>query len=240
VTLGLPKAILLDLDDTILEDSGVTVECWREACVASCAPDMGVGADALLEAIQKTRGWYWSNPARHRDGRLDLDRARQEVVSIALATLDLDVPALAQDVARRYGAMRDERIRPFPDAVETVRWLRARGFRLALLTNGNAISQRAKVDRFQLAELFQVILIEGELGFGKPDPRVYTMALDALQATPEEAWIVGDNYEWEVAAPKRLGMTSIWVDVMGRGLPKHEIVPDRVIRTLSELRALIA
>ena len=240
MTLRFPKAILLDLDDTILEDSGVTLECWREACVACCAPETGVDADALLQAIQKTRGWYWSNPERHRDGRLDLDRARQEVVSIALATLETDAPALAERVARRYGAMRDERIRPFPDAVETVRWLKARGFRLALLTNGNAISQRAKVDRFELAGLFDVILIEGELGFGKPDPRIYAMALDALNATPEDAWIVGDNYEWEVVHPKRLGMTSIWVDVQGNGPPKHDIAPDRVIRTLSELKSLIA
>ena len=240
MTRNLPKAILIDLDDTILEDSGVTLECWREACVACCAPKTGVDPDALLESIQKTRNWYWSNSARHRDGRLDLDRARQEVVSIALAGLNRDAPALAEDIARRYGAMREERIRPFPDAVETVRWLRARGHRLALLTNGNAISQRAKVDRFQLAELFHVILIEGELGFGKPDPRIYAMALDALRASAEEAWIVGDNYEWEVVHPKRLGMTTVWVDVLGEGPPKHEVAPDRVIRTLSELRTLIA
>jgi len=195
---------------------------------------------ALWEEIQRTRTWYWSNPARHRDGRLDLDRARLEVVQIALSTLGIEAPGHAEKVARAYGTMRDERIRPFPGALETVRWLRSRGCRLALITNGNALGQRAKVDRFQLAELFDVILIEGEQGFGKPDARIYAKALEALGVSPAEAWMVGDNFEWEVVHPKRLGLTCVWVDVHGSGPPSHPTVPDRIIRTLSELRTIFA
>jgi len=161
VLANLPKGILIDLDDTILEDSGVTAECWREAC-ETCQEGSAVDPAALWDEIQRTRTWYWSNPARHRDGRLDLDRARLEVVEIALRTLGIEAPGHAAKVARAYGTMRDERIRPFPGALETVRWLRSRGCRLALITNGNALGQRAKVDRFQLAELFDVILIECE------------------------------------------------------------------------------
>jgi hypothetical protein len=51
-----------------------------------------------------------------------------------------------------------------------------------LLTNGGSKGQRLKIDRFDLAPLFDAILIEGEVGFGKPDPRIYTKALEALDA----------------------------------------------------------
>ncbi|WP_293454912.1 HAD hydrolase-like protein [Phenylobacterium sp.] len=48
-----------------------------------------------------------------------------------------------------------------------------------------------------------------EHGFGKPEERAYRHALQALDADPSEVWMVGDNLEWEVAAPQRLGIYSI-------------------------------
>ena len=57
---------------------------------------------------------------------------------------------------------------PLPDAIDTVRWLRESGRRLALLTNGAAVAQRRKIARFELADLFDAILVEGELGSESP------------------------------------------------------------------------
>jgi putative hydrolase of the HAD superfamily len=48
--------------------------------------------------------------------------------------------------------------------------------------------------------------------------------------------MVGDNLEWEVAAPQRQGMVGIWVDAAGNGLPEDSTVtPDRIIRSITEL-----
>ena len=110
---------------------------------------------------------------------------------------------------------------PLPDAIDTVRWLRDSGRRLALLTNGAAVAQRKKISRFELADLFDAILVEGELGFGKPDERVYRRALNALDVKPSDAWMVGDHLELDVAAPQKLGMSGVWIDARGRGLPEH-------------------
>jgi putative hydrolase of the HAD superfamily len=50
---------------------------------------------------------------------------------------------------------------------------------------------------------------------------------------------VGDNLEWDVAAPQRLGIAGIWLDVAGAGLPPASLVhPDRIIRSLTELLML--
>src|SRR5687768_7176910 len=57
----LPRAILLDLDDTILDDSGRVDACWREACSEHASPDGGIDAHTLLAAIHKTSKWYWSD-----------------------------------------------------------------------------------------------------------------------------------------------------------------------------------
>jgi putative hydrolase of the HAD superfamily len=115
------------------------------------------------------------------------------------------------------------------------------GCRLALLTNGAADAQRRKISRFGLASLFDVILVEGEVGFGKPDERIYRLALRELNVDPQNAWMVGDNLEWDVAAPQKLGLFTVWIDRHGKGLPAERgIRPDRIMKALSELRDEVA
>lgn len=234
---GLPRAVLLDLDDTILDDTGGAPQSWREACWEHADLLDGLPPGELLEAIDAVRHWYWGDADRHRVGRLDLDAATREVVRMALARLGADLPEATVRIARDYRARRDALLRPLGDAVETVEWLRGSGCRLALLTNGAATPQRRKVERFDLARLFDLILIEGEVGYGKPDPRIYEIALDGLSTAPEDAWMVGDNLEWDVAQPQRMGLLGIWIDRMGRGVPSgRNVRPDRVIGRLAELR----
>jgi len=114
--------------------------------------------------------------------------------------------------------------------------LRARGTRLALVTNGASEAQRAKIARFDLANRFDHIQLEGEHAFGKPDERAYLFALRQLGADPRDTWVIGDNLEWEVAAPQRLGIFGIWFDAAGKGLPRDtHVKPDRIVASLSEL-----
>lgn len=233
----LPKGILLDLDDTILDGSGTIEACWRYACHA-CQPEAAVGPETLYQAIERTRQSFWSDPERHRVGRLDLLAAARTIVAQALTEVSVPNPELAATIAATYGRKRVELLEPFPDAIDTVRWLREQGCRLALVTNGAASMQRDKVTRFGLTDLFDWIGIEGELGFGKPDPRVYTRALQELGVTAADAWMVGDHIEFDVDHPQRMGITGIWIDAAGAGLPAGSPVrPDRIVRRLSDLRA---
>ena len=233
----LPRAVLLDLDDTILDDSAGVISSWRKACVAHCSPMSGLDAEAVFDAIDRTREWYWADPERHRVGRLELAWARSEVVRLALVELGVGDEDLARRIGDTYHSLRDDAITPFHDAVPTVRWLRGQGCRLALLTNGASTLQRLKIDRFNLAPLFDAILIEGEVGFGKPDPRIYTEALARLDVPAQDAWMVGDNLEWDVAGPQREGIAGIWIDARGRGVPAgQDVRPQRIIERLSDLR----
>jgi putative hydrolase of the HAD superfamily len=232
------NAILFDLDDTLLADTVNATDCWRLACQRFAPRAGGRSAEALLGAIEATRQWYWSDPRRHRAGRLDLNRSREEVVRLALDSLGLDDSALAADIARANADLRDERMHLFPGALATLKALRGRGLPMALLTNGHASLQRRKIDRFGLEPYFDCIVIESEFGAGKPDPRVFRHALDRLGAAPAGTCMVGDNLEWDVAGPQRLGVQGVWVDPTGAGLPPgSRVQPDRVIHAVSELIA---
>jgi putative hydrolase of the HAD superfamily len=237
--LSFPKALFLDLDDTILNDSGNVDDCWRVACTTHCTPSSGIDPAVVKQAIDKTREWFWSDPERHREGRLDLNSARRRIVETSLRDLGIDRPELASRIAQTFIAERGAGGPPFPKAVETVRWFRQRGCRLALLTNGSGPTQRDKIVHFGLMELFDLILIEGELGYGKPDRRVYARALAELDVAPAETWMVGDRLEWDVFPAQAFGIYGIWVDVSGAGLPSGiETRPDRIVRRLADLREL--
>jgi putative hydrolase of the HAD superfamily len=233
----LPRAILFDLDDTILA-AGQRVEILRliarefERELAPLSPDdVAERLDAALAA-------FWADPVRHKTARFGIPEARRQVIAEAFAaTGHAHISAdLAERFAARFTACRDQVTDFFPGARETIETLKARGVLLALVTNGGSATQRAKIERFSLAPLFDHIQIEGEHDFGKPDERAYRHAMDVLGVEAHETWMVGDHLEWEVAAPQRLGIYAIWHDGFGQGLPQGSPVrPDRIIRAISEL-----
>ena len=70
----------------------------------------------------------------------------------------------------------------------------------------------------------------------KPEPDVYRHALERLGVGATETWMVGDNLEWEVETPQRLGMVGIWYDPFDAGVPATATArPTRIIKRLSEL-----
>jgi putative hydrolase of the HAD superfamily len=231
-----PKAILFDLDETLITIGLKPDDAWAQA-VAATDGTAAVDAKAAAEAVIAESRHFWADPTRHRDGRLDIPRTRRGIVFRALEPLGLP-RAVTDAIAELYAEMAHSATDLFPDAIETVEALRQEGIRLALITNGARDMQRAKVERFGLAARFDHVQIEGEYGLGKPEAEVYWHAMHTLGVEPAVTWMVGDNLEWEVAAPQRLGITGIWHDPIGRGLPEDcAIRPDRIIRRLRELIA---
>jgi putative hydrolase of the HAD superfamily len=192
----------------------------------------------LVTTIGETRRWFWNDPARHRSERVNMLGAWQHIVEFALERLGRPSPELAAAVARAYAARRRAVMRLFPDSLACLTELRRRGILLALVTNGDATQQRDKIERHDLARFFDTILVEGEFGVGKPDEAVYRHVLKTLGIAPGEALMVGDHLEWDVGAPQRLGLTGVWMNRGGVGLPDGSTVrPHRIIRSLDELTA---
>lgn len=231
---GLPRAVLFDLDDTLVLFEGVGRPAWREVC-ARRAPALGLPPEALFEAIQQVARAYWSDAERHRVGRLALLETRAALVTEALIRLGRPDAAGARALADEYSALQESRVALFPDALPVLEALRSAGVGLALVTNGNSALQRRKIDRFGLGRYFTACLVEGELGFGKPDRRVFEAALGALGVGPAEAWCVGDNLTWDVGGAQALGIHAVWKDTYRRGPGESPVRPDRTILELAEL-----
>jgi putative hydrolase of the HAD superfamily len=236
-----PRAILFDLDDTILQGYVRPDALWLSVVEEFAADLRPLTPARLAQAIATFARDFWADADRHRQWRVQLIAARRAIVAGALTSLAalghaVPSPEVGRRLADRFSARREAELCLFPDAHAVIDALRQRGLLLALVTNGAADLQRAKIDRFDLGRRFHHIQIEGEHGFGKPEERAYRHAMGALGVAAPHTWMVGDNLEWEVAAPQRLGIHAIWYDPAGVGVPAgSQARPDRIIRSLSEL-----
>lgn len=234
-------AILFDLDDTLISAYRNPRAAWLAIAreIAETRPDFP--AEIVADAVATRAKRFFLDEVNRRLWRLEPVETRRSVARAAFEELEesgLMLPdALAMRMADRYESYRDENMFLLPGVHDVLETLRGRGFRLGLLTNGSSRVQRGKIARFDLDERFDHIQIEEEAGIGKPEEAAYLMALERLGSAPERAWMVGDDLDWDVATPLRLGLRAAWYDHEGRGLPPGANA-SAVFRLHEELLAL--
>ncbi len=236
----MPDAILFDMDDTIVLWEIPAQSVWQDAVDRYRDKLGGLAPGELYQAIRATSDWYWSTPDRHREGRLDLPKARREIGQLAFKRLGRQDMDLAVKIADTYTTEREKGSSLAPLTEEVLKDLRRRGIKLGLVTNGASDTQRAKINKYNLAPLFDYILIEGEFEYGKPDERVFRHVLGKLNVEPARAWMVGDNLEFDIAPCRSLGIFSLWVNgSTDDAKPVDGICPDVTIKSIAEIPGLL-
>lgn len=239
-----PQALFFDLDDTIVSFSTGQERLWSRVLSqhADSFQVPGVRRDMteLVRVLDDEVGpEYWADEERALRGRLELYRARREVLVLGLQALGWQLPEdVVWRVADAYTDAKEHAVAPLEDAVDVVRQLRRRGYPMALLTNGGSAFQRRKIQRYDLEGLFDAILVEGEWGVGKPHPSVFEEALSRLRLQPAAVWMVGDNFDADIRGAANVGIGGVWVH-HGRPLPPGPVRPLHSIAHIRELFGLL-
>ncbi len=234
-----PKAILFDLDDTLLDMWTAMQRSWEEIC-ADVAPGLGCDAASLRETIRRESALFWADEGSVAEYRVKPLESRTIVVRLSLLSMGLD-ESDAEEIAGRSLRGYLERVAPFPDAIETLETLRSQGYRLGMVTNGSSDTQRQKIGRWQLEPYFDEIVIESEFGRGKPDPGVFRQALAGTGASANEAWMVGDNLYADIGGAQGAGVHSVWIHRERLQFPDDPPAhPHRRIGHFDELHAALA
>lgn len=121
-----------------------------------------------------------------------------------------------------------------PVVPETLGMLKTAGYQLALVTNRDQPVQE-ELAQLGLASFFELALTAGEANAWKPDPAIFTLALQRLGAAAESAIYVGDNYYADVIGASRAGLHPVLLDPQ-QLFPEAECI---VIRTIGDLQALV-
>ena len=231
------RAILLDLDDTIITDDAISEKIWREVCQRFAHQFGGIRAATLYDSIKSVSKCYWSDHENHRKGHLNLKETRRELVRLTLHNMGFNNhDDLAYIISDTYTAEKEAATALIPGAIEALCYFKDIGLGLALVTNGGSGIQRGKINRFGLNSIFDFILVEGEFGIGKPHPSVFTAAMEKLNVDVSHTWMVGDDLERDIAGAQNLGIYSIWIDWRGSGIPLSSVVrPDHTVRSITQL-----
>jgi putative hydrolase of the HAD superfamily len=133
---------------------------------------------------------------------------------------------------------------PFADAYQTLDVLKARGYKLGIISNArDAANVDRLIDQARLRPWFDPIVISANEGVRKPNPRIFKIVLDTWRLTPDEVVMVGDMLGADVLGAHNADLRGIWATMQAeRGANdahSDTIVPDGVIQNLAELPGLL-
>lgn len=250
------RAVLLDLDDTLL-DTGAAMVAAGEAAAAALWPQAGPevqhGAGVHFQADQS--GIF----ARFTTGELSFAQMRHARVADLLDFLAL---APADEAVQRFEDVYEPaflaNLDLFDDVMPVLEVLRSLGMPTGVLTNSSSAYTSRKLEVAGLAGSFAVVATRDSLGFGKPDPRAFHHACRLMGTAPSETLYLGDHLEIDAIAAKEAGLRAVWlhrdpvdavdpvgaataVDAAGRvGRVRAEEHGIPVVTSLSQVPALLA
>ncbi|KIL34759.1 haloacid dehalogenase [Cohnella kolymensis] len=257
------KAVLFDLDDTLLWDERSVSEAFKDTCRLG-AEAAGLDADSLEETVRReARSLYETydtfaftkmigiNPfealwGHFRQGEHPMFRKLEALApeyrlnawTRGLAALGVDDPELGKKLAEWFPAQRRKLPYVYEETFAVLDELRDT-YKLLLLTNGSPDLQQEKLDGMPtLIPYFDSIVISGNFGEGKPSPKLFAYAMEQIGITADEGVMVGDKLTTDILGANRVDMKSVWIN--RHGIERSdEIIPTYEIKSLNELTDLL-
>src|SRR6266566_4729824 len=149
-----------------------------------------------------------------------LPSAKQEQLPLFLAELH-------RGIARN-------RLRLYPQVRETLDQLRPH-YCMAVVSDAQSAYAVAELNAVGLLNYFNPIIVSGDYGYRKPDPRLFQKALDALQVRPEQALFLGNDLYHDISGAQQVGMKAIFLSSDQGNTSYQTISPDYTISRFAEL-----
>jgi 2-haloacid dehalogenase len=202
------------------------------AAARGCRDVLGDETDALTalwrdKQLQYT--WLRAVQGRHAD----FWQVTGDALDFALESLRIEKPGLRDRLMNLYLTLD-----AFPEVPDVLTRLQQAGLRTAILSNGSPRMLHAVVEAAGLDRLLDAVLSVEEVGVYKPHPEVYRLAVDRL-GVPAQAIAFQSSNAWDAYAASAFGMQVVWCNRYGQRSERLPGAPDRVVKSLAELLALV-
>lgn len=217
------KACVFDAYGTLFDYASAAARC-RDVLGERIGPLTALWRDKQLQYT-----WLRGLQGRHAD----FWQVTGEALDFSLETLGIADPALRERLMNLYLTLE-----PFPEARGCLSRLKAAGLRTAILSNGSPPMLEAAVKGAQLEGLLDAVLSVEEAGVFKPHPKVYALATGRLGLAAGAIAFQSSN-AWDAHAASACGMRVVWCNRYGQRPERLPGKPDREVRSLAELPALV-
>lgn len=229
------RALLVDVGGTLVNDATwLPADRFRELRLRRLADALGRERPWLAELVRHT---FEEGSATTFE-----QRTAQAVVSFLAERGVTPTAEEVEEICRANAAPMSEVVQVEEDALASMRAARAMGLRMAICSNTlwrDDADCRRDWEELGFGELFDAYVTSHSTGFAKPHPAMLLRCLDALGASADEAAIVGDRPELDIAGARAVGMRAVWKRPFDfEGPPDPE--PDAEITCLADLVPIIA
>jgi putative hydrolase of the HAD superfamily len=223
------KGIFFDAGNTLLSVYPSVGSIYAEVAAR-------FGIDITTQAIEQSfrELWMQASPLVSNEGhRLTYEKERdwwkyivREVFRKHVDQMDFDL--FFDQLYRRFAEIDCWRL--YDDVTGCLTELRDRGFRLAIISNWDTRLPDL-CDQLGIASFFETVIVSGIVGYEKPHPTIFQIALDETGLQPSEVMYVGDDPFLDYQAARKVGIHSIQLDRYNR-FPDH---PDRIVSLIELL-----
>jgi putative hydrolase of the HAD superfamily len=222
------KTLLIDIDDTAIDSTAAARQALKYAVAGHPAVE-GVDSEDLHELffgiLEETHvEWMAGNLATD-----DLARVRMFRL-VAQLGRDVD-PDEAGRLGRRFRSGHLGARRPVEGAIKLLEEVRRRGVMVFAVTNNSVAEQEDKLRHCRMRHLLEGLVASQEVGIAKPDPRIFSIALDHAGCNRDQAVMLGDSWENDVLGAYGAGINAVWLNRRGRTIPDEGLAPE--IRSLA-------
>ena len=133
-----------------------------------------------------------------------------EVICKQNSLWDIDEKTLGEETARAFRSASLRRLQVFPQSVRLLDELKE--YPLGVVSNGQRVFSEIELRYLNLFDHFKSVIFSSDLGFKKPDPRIFLAGARALGLNEKEVLYIGDNFENDIIPSVKLGMKAMHIE----------------------------
>jgi putative hydrolase of the HAD superfamily len=228
------KHLFFDLDHTLWDFERNSSEALTQIYGDYDLLELGVtSCDDLIATFLRINTDLWQ---AFDQGRLEHSYIREHRFRLVFEALDLSMPHFCKQLGESYLELLPKKSYLLDGALDVLEYSVRRGYILHLVTNGFDSIQRAKMASSGIDHFFKNVITYDKANAKKPDPKIFTCALEYAGAKVEECVMIGDNWEADIVGAKRCGLDTIFYNPGG---VKFDEVPTFDIVHLRELKEIL-
>ena len=216
------KAIIFDAYGTLFDVNSAAEKCKDKI------GDKWEGFANFWRTTQLEYTWLRSLMKRHKD----FWQITEDSLNKSMKTFNID-PSMKNELLNLYKVLST-----FKEVPETLKTLKGKNFKLAILSNGTPSLLNELVKSNDLDDLFDDLFSIEEVGIYKPDSKVYDLPIKKYTIEKNEVAFLSAN-TWDVSGGGIYGFNSIWVNRNNSIFDNLDYKPQYEIKNLSELIKLI-